>query len=125
MKRILMAALLCLVLAVPVSAADLTAPEAPESAQPLMPAETESFSETPFLTIAYISKQTDEEIDTKKQYKPENIILYRKQQPCHICKQGCYEQFYTIHSIYVSKRFHFPFSPQRANANDMNDFAAS
>lgn len=45
MKRILMAALLCLVLAVPVSAADLTAPEAPESAQPLMPAETESFSE--------------------------------------------------------------------------------
>lgn len=45
MKRICMLLILCILLALPVSAADFTAPEAPESAQPLMPAETESFSE--------------------------------------------------------------------------------
>ena len=45
MKRIVMLAVLVALLAVPVKAADLTAPEAPESARPLMPAETESFSE--------------------------------------------------------------------------------
>ena len=45
MKRIVILALLVALLIMPVTAADLTAPEAPDSAQPLMPAETESFSE--------------------------------------------------------------------------------
>ncbi len=45
MRRAILGILLLLALAMPVSAMEFTAPEAPDSAQALMPAETESFGE--------------------------------------------------------------------------------
>lgn len=62
MKKWVLIALLMLSLAVPVHAADLTAPEAPDSALELMPADTESFGEGLWYVVTSAVKALEPEI---------------------------------------------------------------
>lgn len=62
MRRLLISAAMCIILTLPVSAMEFTAPEAPNSVQDLMPAQTESFGEGLWKVISSAFEKLQPEI---------------------------------------------------------------